>query len=349
MDGTRYSGIAPLSIGGLARLMPMHIWVAPSGHIRAVGPTMAKLCDGRTLAGMRFLEVFEVRKPHRIQSMEEVIGLCGQRLQLALREPPRTALRGIVVPMEEGQGVMVNLSFGIAGADAVREHALTDADFAPTDLTVELLYLTEVKAAVMEELGALNRRLQIAQQAAEAQALTDALTGLSNRRALDMELRRAIDGVARGGNGFALMQIDLDFFKDVNDMLGHSAGDRVLVEVSKALRAETRRHDIVARIGGDEFVLILNGPVDELVVKRIAARVIRGLEQPVRFDGRTCRISASAGATLSQFYDMPDADRMLNDADAALYVSKRSGRAQCTLYRAGMAAAVDRHGSDDGP
>ena len=349
MDGTPHAGIVPLSTGGLAQLMPLHIWVAPSGHIRAVGPTMAKLCEGQTLAGKRFLEVFEIRKPHRVQSMEEVLGIGGQRLHLTLREPPRTALRGIVVPIEEGQGVLVNLSFGIAVAEAVREHALTDADFAPTDLTVELLYLTEVKAAVMAELRALNRRLQIAQQAAEAQALTDALTGLANRRALDIELQRAINGVARGSNGFALMQIDLDFFKDINDTLGHAAGDRVLVEVSKTLQAKIRRHDIVARVGGDEFVLILPGPVDELIVKRIAARVIRGLEQPVMFDGQTCRISASAGATLSQFYDLPDADRMLCDADAALYASKRSGRGQCTVYRARMAAAIGRQGDGDDP
>jgi diguanylate cyclase (GGDEF)-like protein len=140
------------------------------------------------------------------------------------------------------------------------------------------------------------------------------------------------------------MQIDLDFFKNVNDTLGHAAGDLVLTEVSKILRDETRGYDIIARVGGDEFVLILPGPIDELMVRRIAGRVIRGLEQPVKFAGQTCQVSASVGATLSDFYEMPDSDRMLSDADAALYLSKRSGRAQCTIYRAGMAAAADRHG-----
>lgn len=336
MDGHPQSDVATLSVAGLGRLMPMHIWSSPSGHIRAVGPTMAKLCEGRVLTGMRFLEVFEVHKPHRVQSMEEVARLSGQRLHLALREAPHTALRGLVVPVQGGQGVLVNLSFGIAVAEAVREHSLTNADFAPTDLTVELLYLTEVKAAVMEELGALNRRLQSAQRAAEAQALTDALTGLSNRRALDMELQRAIDGIARGSDGFALMQIDLDYFKTVNDTLGHAAGDRVLSEVAGTLRHATRRHDIIARVGGDEFVLILPGPIDQLTVGRIAARIIRGLEQPVLFEGQPCRISGSIGATLSRLYEYPDADRMLSDADAALYASKRKGRAQCTIYEAGL-------------
>ncbi len=342
MDGNPHSDTALLADADLGRLMPMYLWVAPSGHIRSVGATLAKLCDGFALTGTRFLEVFEIRKPARVQSMEELRALAGQRLHLALREPPRTPLRGLVVPLQEGQGVLVNLSFGIAVADAVREHALTNADFAPTDLTVELLYLTEVKAAVMEELAALNRRLQVAQRAAEAQALTDALTGLANRRALDQELQRAIDGIDRGSEGFALMQIDLDYFKSVNDTLGHAAGDLVLTSVADALRTATRRHDIIARVGGDEFVLILPGPIDEAMIMRIARRVIEDIEKPVAFEDQPCWVSASIGVTLSRLYDRPDADRMLHDADAALYFSKRRGRARCTIYAPGIEEAETR-------
>ena len=90
------------------------------------------------------------------------------------------------------------------------------------------------------------------QKAAEAQALTDALTGLSNRRALDMEFQRAIDGVARGSNGFALMQIDLDFFKFINDTYGHAFGDFVLAETGKLLRQSIRDSDILGRFGGED-------------------------------------------------------------------------------------------------
>src|SRR5690606_25524563 len=130
--------------------------------------------------------------------------------------------------------------FGIAAAEAVRRHALSNADFAPTDLTVELLYLTEVKAAVMSELAALNQRLQDSRREAEAQALTDPLTGLANRRAFEKGLAEAVD-MARRGQGFVLMHLDLDYFKTVNDTLGYAAGDHVLAEVAHALRAETRR------------------------------------------------------------------------------------------------------------
>ncbi|WP_347310514.1 GGDEF domain-containing protein [Defluviimonas sp. SAOS-178_SWC] len=349
MDGPPRDDPVLIGIADLGRLMPMYLWIAPTGHIRAVGPTLSKLFQGVALAGLRFLDVFEIRKPQAARSMDEVRRLAGQRLHLALREKPRTGLRGLVVPLQDGQGMVVNLSFGIAAAEAVRDHALTNADFAPTDLTVELLYLTEVKAAVMEELAALNARLRTAQRTAEEQALTDALTGLANRRALDHALVRVLDAAARGGRGFALLHLDIDFFKAVNDTFGHAAGDLVLSHVAAILRRATRKQDIVARVGGDEFVMILPGPVDEAMVATIARRIIAELEVPVMFEGAPCRISGSIGATLSGLYERPDADRMLSDADAALYVSKRRGRAQCTIYGPGLHLPEDQRGAAGRP
>ncbi len=341
MDGNTHTDPALVGEVDLGRLMPMFLWVAPTGHIRAVGPTLAKLC-GVSLVGLRFLDVFEIRKPEPARSMGGVRRMAGHRLHLVLRKPPHTGLRGLAVPLQDGQGMIVNLSFGIAAAEAVRDHALTNADFAPTDLTVELLYLTEVKAAVMEELAALNTRLQAAQRAAEQQALTDALTGLANRRALDNALGRALDAAKRGGKGFALLHLDLDFFKAVNDTLGHAAGDLVLTHVAAVLRGATRKQDTVARVGGDEFVMILPGPVDDAMITRTARRIIAELEMPVVFDGAPCRISGSIGATLSTLYERPDADLMLSNADTALYVSKRRGRAQCTIYVPGLQLPEDK-------
>ncbi|WP_461308195.1 diguanylate cyclase domain-containing protein [Albidovulum sp.] len=332
MDGSPHNEMLAISGAALGRLMPMHLWIARQGHIRAAGPTMEKLIGAAAL-GRRFLDLFEVRRPERVCSMADLARLSGQRLHLRLRHPPRTRLRGLVVPLGEGEGHLVNLSFGIAATEAVREHALTDADFAPTDLTVELLYLTEVKAAVMEELKALNGRLRAAHQAAEERAQTDALTGLANRRAFGEALERALEQHRRRGRSFALLHLDLDYFKTVNDTLGHAAGDLVLGRVGEILRQAARKGDTVARIGGDEFVLILNDMADEADVQQVARRLIEELERPVDYAGRPCRISGSVGATLSRFYDDPDADRMLSDADAALYASKRAGRGCCTLHR----------------
>ena len=332
MDGAPPADLVRADATALGRLMPMFLWLAPTGHVRALGPTLAKLCGPTPLAGQRFLERFEVLKPRAIRDMGEFRALQGQRLHLARRDRAGTVLRGLSVALAEGQGWIVNLSFGISAAEAVRDHGLTSADFAATDLTVELLYLTEVKAAVMGELAALNARLQAARRAAQAQALTDALTGLANRRALDADLARACHLTTRGAAPFALLHLDLDFFKAVNDTLGHAAGDFVLAEAANILREETRKSDTVARVGGDEFVVILRGETDRDHAARVAARIISELERPILFEGHPCRISGSIGVTLSGLYAAPDPGCMHADADEALYAAKRGGRGRCRVW-----------------
>lgn len=331
MDARQMQDAALIGADALGRLMPMYLWITPTGLIRAVGPTLVKLCGSAPLVGDRFLDRFQVDRPRALYSMADVQALAGQRIHLSLRSGPGTSLRGQTQPLGGGQGWLLNLSFGISVAEAVRDHRLTNADFAPTDLTVELLFLTEVKAAVMGELAALNARLKRAHDEAEARALTDALTGLANRRALDADLGRDCQLAARGGAGFALLHLDLDFFKAVNDTLGHAAGDHVLAEVAKVLRAETRVSDTAARVGGDEFVLILRGGPDRTEVAEVAARIIARLEQPIRFDGQECRISGSIGVVLSAAYAPPEPERMHAEADEALYAAKRAGRGRCVV------------------
>lgn len=320
---------ALLGADALGRLMPMYIWITPTGLIRAVGPTIAKLCT-RSPVGGRFIDWFSMAKPRILRSMADVQALEGQRVLLTLSESG-TPLRGQVQPLSGGQGWILNLSFGIAVADAVRDHRLTNADFAPTDLTVELLYLTEVKAAVMSELGALLKRLEASRAASETQALTDALTGLANRRAFEGELARACHMAARGEGAFALLHLDLDYFKTVNDTLGHAAGDLVLTTVADVLREEIRRSDLAARVGGDEFVILLTGERDGEKARKVAERIISELERPIMYEDRPCRISGSIGISLSTAYPLPDAERMLADADAALYEAKRAGRGRCLV------------------
>jgi diguanylate cyclase (GGDEF)-like protein len=331
MDGGDVRDAALVGAGALGRLMPMYLWVTPTGLIRAAGPTLTKLCGAAPLTGGRFLDRFRVDRPRPIESMADVEALAGQRLLLTLRDRTETGLRGQALPLGAGQGWLLNLSFGISVAEAVRDHRLTNADFAPTDLTVELLYLTEVKAAVMGELRGLNARLQAAHEAAEARALTDPLTGLANRRALEAELARDCALAARGGAGFALMHLDLDFFKNVNDTFGHAAGDHVLAEAARRLRAETRAADTVARVGGDEFVLILRGESDAGQAAGVAARIIAALERPIAFEGRDCRISGSVGLVMSDRYAAPEPERMQADADEATYAAKRGGRGRCVV------------------
>lgn len=323
-------------------LSPMHVVLDATGHVLHAGPTVSKLRADAPLIGTRFSELFELKRPRTDGSMAAMLARAGAKLHLQMRGGRRTDLKGVLVPLpDDGTmgppgGAMINLSFGISVVDAVRDYGLTSHDFAATDLTIEMLYLVEAKTAAMEASRTLNLRLQGAMIAAEEKAFTDTLTGLKNRRALDYVLGRLLEGE----QDFALMQLDLDFFKAVNDTLGHAAGDHVLREVARILVEETRAEDTVARVGGDEFVLILTRLTDADRVHDIAGRMIARLECPIPFADHMCRISGSAGSALSCDYAQPSRARMMEDADIALYAAKRDGRGQHVRFTPALRAGV---------
>lgn len=333
--------VDPAALGGL---MPMYLWLDLRGRIIGAGPTLRKLWGAGSGTGTDFDTIFTLQFPRRVQDFAALPVQVGGRVKLSLKAPPHTGFKGVAVALGAEQGVFLNLSFGIAVADAIRDHGLTQSDFAATDLTVELLYLIEAKTAVEAELNKLTQRLHSAKSTAEEQALTDMLTGLRNRRAMDRDLARlvALD------TPFAMLHVDLDYFKQVNDTMGHAAGDHVLVQVARVLTEETRRGDTVARVGGDEFVLLLPGVRSRTPLARVAERIIARLSEPVMFEGNPCRIAASIGATLSLDYDTPDADTMLMHADRALYASKREGRGRLTTANPSLASAKDRRAAERG-
>lgn len=332
-----------LSPEAMDRLMPLHVTVAPDGRITGAGPTLRKIIarqapqegGGDPLIGQDFFRLFDLRRPGGLGCVGDLAGRVGERLTVFARGPGGPGFRGVALPLGTG-GLVLNLSFGIGVIDAVRDHGLTDADFAITDLAMELLYLVEAKSAVMEELRDLNERLQGAKHTAEVQALTDTLTGLRNRRALDLTLADLVDR----GQSFGLMHIDLDYFKAVNDTLGHAAGDHVLREVAAVLIEETRKGDLVARVGGDEFVVVFPLLHDVQALARIAGRMVERLGAPIAFEGQSCLISASIGVAVSTSYDVLTPDRILNDADEALYASKHAGRGRA-LFHSPPAARLD--------
>jgi len=325
-----------LSAEALGRLMPMFLWLDARGRICGLGPTLKKILGSRVQIGSDFAQHFVLRRTRDVGrggGGRDSLG-AARRLCVSLVAYPEFSLRGTAVEIGApgGGAVLLNLSFGIFLAEAVREFGLTEADFAASDLAMEMLYLIEAKAAVLRELTALTARLDQQRQSAMSQALTDPLTGLANRRAFDAALERALQAQAQSARPFALAHLDLDFFKQVNDTLGHAAGDAVLLHCAEVLAAEVRRGDLVARVGGDEFVLLLRGITGRDQLTMLCERMIARIEEPILFEGRSCHVSASIGVAVSSGYAAGDADRLLAAADAALYQSKHRGRGRCSFY-----------------
>ncbi len=326
------SQVIGLSGGALDTLMPMHIWVDDHGRVVQAGPTILKMARRDVRPGERLFDLIDIRRPARIANMQDLLRQAGGKLTLVLRSAPDLPLRGSATGLQGGAGAILNLSLGLSFARAVAEFGLTLNDFSPCDQTVELLYLHEANQSAARLSRRLTERLESARRAAEEQALTDTLTGLSNRRAMDLELARAL---GEPNEDFGILHLDLDFFKQVNDTHGHAAGDHVLGHVASVLKGELRRADMAARVGGDEFVLLIRDCNDTERLSSIAERLIQRIELPTSFDGKRCQISASVGISMTAAYDdHPSADRLLNDADVALYAAKNAGRGRLMVHGA---------------
>ena len=168
-----------------------------------------------------------------------------------------------------------------------------------------------------------SRRLRRESSRNDHQARHDSLTELPNRRMFREELDRDVIHAREGGASLAVMLMDLDRFKEINDSLGHHQGDIVLREVADRLRRRLRGNDLVARLGGDEFAVILRDAPDEATVREIAAQIHNVLEQPVTVGEMNLVVDASVGVALAPQHGT-DADVLIQRADMAMYAAKSS-------------------------
>lgn len=177
-----------------------------------------------------------------------------------------------------------------------------------------------------------NRLLQQSHEQLQHQANHDVLTGLANRKLLNQRLQEARARVDRHGGHFAMAVVDLNGFKPINDTLGHAIGDRVLVELAQRLQATARRTDTVARVGGDEFVLLLEDlPHDER--EAIRHKLLACCHPPVEMeDGPAIPLSISVGIAIYP-NDTHDLEALFTLADNAMYQDKTASRA-ATLGKA---------------
>jgi diguanylate cyclase (GGDEF)-like protein/PAS domain S-box-containing protein len=170
-----------------------------------------------------------------------------------------------------------------------------------------------------------------AQQALSYQALHDSVTGLANRPALMQHVVRAFADREGPTDRFALLFIDLDDFKSINDTLGHEVGDRVLRDVGRNLTRISRRGDTVARLGGDEFVLLCGGLREDDDLERICDRVMRAVCAPQQDGTQDLTVTCSLGAVVTS-ESSAEPDELLQQADIAMYAAKRSGGNRFTVY-----------------
>ncbi len=176
------------------------------------------------------------------------------------------------------------------------------------------------------------------EQAIVRMALTDSLTGLANRHQFNITLQEQIKRSARQPLRFSLLLMDLDLFKEVNDHYGHPAGDELLRRVGLALRGIFRETDLIARIGGDEFAVLMLDQASPQDIRQLGERVINSLAQPTVIDGHSVQVGVSIGAATFPA-DSTDEAALYRMADRALYASKEQGRNRLTL--ACEALAVD--------
>ena len=186
----------------------------------------------------------------------------------------------------------------------------------------------ELQSLVTERTAELEQRsqqLRESQLQLERIAYVDPLTGLSNRRLFEKELRHGVAMVAREGGCLTLLLIDLDGFKKVNDQLGHDAGDALLVETALRLTHSVRETDRVARLGGDEFAIVLTGACELATVEVICRRILTSISAPFTYKEATLQVSASIGSVQCPSQGTAT-ETLYKAADVALYEAKRSGR-----------------------
>lgn len=262
--------------------------------------------------GVEALDLFASHHPGLVITdwvMPDISGvdLC-QRLRHRLRESFTYII--LLTSRSEKSSVVEGLQ---AGADDY-----VTKPFHPDELLA--------RANVGRRLVKLHRGIEQKNRCLEQLALTDELTGLPNRRALEQWARRQLSGAMRHNFVFCVVMADLDQFKGINDTFGHDAGDAALKKVAEILKVNTRQCDICGRLGGDEFVMVITHSKED-GVKLAVERIRQQIEsQPVSFGGHEFFMRASFGiASLSRG---PDAgfERLLVQADVALHAAKRSGR-----------------------
>ncbi|MDH4284093.1 MAG: EAL domain-containing protein, partial [Gallionellaceae bacterium] len=262
-------------------------------------------------------------------SRSEAVGLA-LHLTIIPHQFREAHMNGLKRFLESGEGPLLNSRIEISALHR-------DGHEFPIELSV-----TPIKIRNKFEFSAFIRDITKKKQFEDLiwkQANYDTLTGLPNRRMLLDRLAQEIKKAHRAGLMMALLFIDLDRFKEINDTLGHRVGDLLLVEAAQRISNCLRETDTVARLGGDEFTVILSEIEDASSVERIASNILKKLAEPFRLENEVVHLSASIGITLYP-HDASEIEDLLKDADQAMYVAKSMGRNRLSYFTPALQQAA---------
>ena len=296
------------------------------GNDLASSDTTLLLSSGKTIFAAILPKSISGPEPNpwKIGSRLRVTGICSIRIDARSNVREGVAVtKSFRVLMRSPKDVVVlqRPSWWTAG------HALIVLALALIVTLVVLGWVMVLRRRVEEQAILLRK----SEERFRHMALHDALTGLATRLLLQDRLDAAVEAANRHKTGLALLLVDLDRFKETNDTFGHAAGDEVLCVTARRLQEAVRKIDTVARIGGDEFVLLLTDLRDPQIAERIAANIVETLAVPIPFEGGELPVTGSVGVCSAAAGDL-DGEALFRCADAALYQAKASGRNRFQVF-----------------
>jgi len=320
---------------------PFHIVLDRNLSIIQAGTSIQRLHQD-VMVGSSLAALFDVATPKISGSFHEFV--CRPKSLFLLRSltKPGLVLRGQVLHDSEADCLIFVGSPWLTQTSAFASLGLTLIDFAASDAVVDYVLLLQNQSSSLTQAEELAEQLHQTAQQLKHQAFHDTLTGLPNRAMLLDHLQRGLEPVAGRPRHVAVLMLDLDGFKAVNDSYGHSAGDAVLGIIASRLRTVSSEDDMVARFGGDEFAFVLEPrglqtDVDAATALEVANRVLTVLAEPIQLPSCpaiTVPLSASIG--IAHAHGTESAEDILRNADLAMYSAKANGKSRYERYAPAM-------------